>query len=180
MTISQSTIAGNTGGGIFIMNTAFVVVGNAFFQNGTNGSLVGALAVSAPSNAANRLEFNSFSKNASTDGVASAIQCTVTGAFTARNNIMSDNGTLSNMNQVGGTCMHAYSIARPGTVPSGSGNSGADPLFKNTTTGDLHLMPGSPALGAADPMSTLTGVAEFDIDGEKRTSPSDIGADEVP
>lgn len=162
------------------MNAAFAIVGNAFFQNGTQGSLAGALVVSAPSSGTNRLEFNSFSKNASTDGVASAIQCTVAGTFTARNNIMSDNGTLSNMNQVGGTCLHAYSIARPGTVPSGTGNSGSDPMFNNTTTGDLHLQPGSAALGAADPASMLSGLAEFDIDGQKRTSPADIGADEVP
>jgi hypothetical protein len=100
--------------------------------------------------------------------------------FTARNNIMSQNGTLMNMAQVGGSCAHAYSIVRPGPLPSGAGNSSMDPLFVDITTGDLHVRPESPALGAADPASDLTGPAELDIDGQRRASPADIGADEVP
>jgi hypothetical protein len=154
-------------------------VGNVFFANGTSLGNVGGVAVSTSQSSANRLEFNSFNKNQTQNGLGTAIQC-VAGTFTARNNAMSENGTLTNMEQVGGTCVHAYSIARPGTVPPGTGNSGMDPMFENTTTGDLHLKAGSPALGAADPASMLTGPAEFDIDGNKRTSPADIGADEVP
>jgi hypothetical protein len=177
--VSQSTISGN-GGGISVMNGTFVIVGNVFYLNGTGGALLGGVVISAPANAPNRLEFNSFNQNATANGVAPAIQCTVAGMFTARNNIMSDNGTLTNMNQTGGNCVHAYSIARPGTVPPGTGNSNMDPLFVNMTTGDLHLRAGSPALGAADPNTVLTGLAERDIDGDVRTAPADIGADEVP
>jgi Right handed beta helix region len=179
VTVTQSTVSGNTGGGISIMNTTFAVVGNVFFQNGSPSATVGGLSVTTSQNAANRLEFNSFNKNQTQDGLGTAIQCTA-GAFTARNNIMSDNGTLSNMAQVGGTCMHTHSIARPGTLPPGAGNLAADPMFLNTTTGNLHVMPGSPALGAADPASNLTGPAEFDLDNHKRTNPADIGADELP
>jgi hypothetical protein len=65
-------------------------------------------------------------------------------------------------------------------VPPGTGNSAADPGFANTTTGDLHISATSPARGAADPASNLTGPAERDIDGQLRTSPADLGADEVP
>lgn len=93
---------------------------------------------------------------------------------------MSGNATATNMEQVGGTCMHTYSIVRPGMVPPGPGNSSMDPLFVNTTTGDLHLGPGSPALRAADPSSDLGGLAARDIDGDIRTAPAEIGADEVP
>jgi hypothetical protein len=180
LTVSQSTLSGNTGGGISVMNGTFVIVGNVFFQNGALSALVGGLVISAPASSENRLEFNSFNQNATANGVASAIQCTVAGAFTARNNIMSENGTLTNLEQVGGTCSHVYSIAQPGMLPVGPGNSSADPLFVNTTTGDLHLKPGSPALGAADPASNLMGVAERDLDGDPRTAPADLGADEVP
>jgi hypothetical protein len=35
-------------------------------------------------------------------------------------------------------------------------------------------------LGAADPSSNLTGLAERDIDGDARAAPADIGADEAP
>jgi hypothetical protein len=163
-----------------VMNGTFVIVGNVFYLNGTGASLVGGLVISAAADVPNRLEFNSFNQNKTTDGIASAIQCTVAGAFTARNNIMSDNGTLTNLEQVGGTCAYAYSIVRPGTLPAGPGNSSADPLFVNTTAGDLHLNSGSPAIGAADPAASLTGVAERDIDGDLRTAPADLGADEIP
>jgi hypothetical protein len=84
------------------------------------------------------------------------------------------------MEQIGGACTHEYSIVRPGTMPPGAGNSSADPMFVNTTTGDLHLNPGSRALSAADPNSNLTGPAARDVDGDIRISPADIGADEAP
>ena len=179
LTIVQSTLSGNQGGGISVMNGTFVIVGNVFFNNGNDASLIGGVAIGTPQDAANRLELNSFNTNQAVAGKGAAIDC-IAGTFTARNNIMSGNGTLTNMEQVSGTCAHAYSIARPGTLPPGPGNSSADPLFVNTVMGDLHLRAGSPALGAADPNSNLTGPAELDIDGEKRTLPADLGADEVP
>jgi hypothetical protein len=179
LTVAQSTISSNAGGGISVSNANFVIVGNVFFNNGTQLGSVGGVDISTSQNAANRLEFNSFNKNQAQDTLGCAVQC-VAGTFTARNNIMSGNATATNMLQVSGSCAHAFSIARPGPLPPGTGNSASDPLFVNTTTGDLHVMAGSPALGAADPASDLTGAAEFDIDEQKRASPSDIGADEVP
>jgi hypothetical protein len=157
----------------------FVIIGNVFFANGSTASATGGVNISTSQSATNRLEFNSFSKNLVPDGVGSAVQCSA-GAFTARNNIMSGNGTLTNQEQVGGPCVHMYSIVRPGTLPGGTGNKADDPLFKNTTTGDLHILPGSPAAGAAAPGSDLTGIAARDIDGDIRMNPADIGADEIP
>ena len=179
LTVAQSTLSANTGGGLSVMNGTFAIVGNVFFANGTLMSSVGGVAISTVQDVGNRFEFNSFYGNQTQLGVGGAIHC-IAGTFTARNNIMNENVTPTNMAQVGGTCTHAYSIVRPGMVPIGTGNSGMDPLFQNTTTGDLHLKPGSPALRAADPNSNLTGVAERDIDGDVRSSPADIGADEVP
>lgn len=178
VTISRSMFAGNTGGGLSVSGGTFAVVGNAFFNNGTQTGTVGGVSISTSQSAANRLEFNSFNKNQTQNGLGSAIQC-VAGTFSARNNIMSENGTLSNMEQVGGTCTHAYSIVRPGTLPPGTGNAAGDPLFVNTTTGDLHIMTGSPARHAADPNADLSGIASTDIDGDARMSPADIGADQV-
>jgi hypothetical protein len=177
--VSQSTISGNAGGGVSITNGTFVIVGNVFFKNGSDTASVGGIAIGFPQSGGNRLEFNSFNSNKAQNGAGAAVQC-LAGAFTARNNIMSDNGTPANPAQVGGTCMHAYSIIRPGTPPSGPGNSALDPLFKNTTMGDLHLKPESPARRAADPSSVLTGIAERDIDGDMRSAPATIGADELP
>ncbi|MGN6111072.1 MAG: right-handed parallel beta-helix repeat-containing protein [Kofleriaceae bacterium] len=179
LTVSQSTISGNAGGGISVMNGTFEIVGNVFFNNGAQTGSVGGVSITTSQNAANRLEFNSFNKNQAQAGIGAAVHC-VAGTFTAKNNILSENGTLTNMNQVGGTCEHTYSIVRPGPLPPGTGNSTDDPMFANTTTGNLHVMPGSPARNAADPASDLTGIAERDLDGDKRTPPADIGADEVP
>jgi hypothetical protein len=179
LSVSQSTISANQGGGISISNAAFEVVNTFFFGNGGLGSTVGGIAITTTQNAANRLEFNSFNKNQTQDGIAPAIQC-IAGVFTARNNIMSGNGTLTQMTQYGGTCQHAYSIATPGPLPAGTGNLASDPMFVNTTTGDLHISGTSPARAAADPTSALTGLSAIDVDGQPRTSPADIGADEVP
>jgi hypothetical protein len=179
LSLVRARVIGNAGGGLSVNGGTFVIVGNVFFNNGSLNSTIGGVAIATAQDPANRLEFNSFSRNQTQNGLGSAVQC-VAGVFSARNNIMSDNGTSTNMEQVGGTCSHAYSIARPGTPPSGMTNTTMDPLFKDTATGDLHLKAGSPALRAADPSSDLAGQAERDIDGDARRGPADIGADEAP
>jgi Right handed beta helix region len=173
ITVSQSTVSGNTGGGIAVSGT-FSIVGNVFFNNGGNTSLIGGISIGTSTNAANRLEFNSFALNTTQDGVGPAVQC-LAGTFTAKNNIMSDNRTpTAQADQFGGTCTHAFSIIRPGALPVG--NSGADPMFVDPSRGNLHLNTTSPARRTADPNSDLTGIAARDIDGTSRTSPADIGA----
>lgn len=179
LAVTRSVIRNNAGGGISASNTPFDISNSFFFANGTQSSFVGALSITAPQRATNRLEFNSFNKNQTADGIGPAIHC-VAGTFTARNNIMSGNGTFTQLTQYGGSCQHAYSVATPGPQPSGPGNSTADPMFLNTTTGDLHLAATSPARNAADPNTNLSGSTGVDFDGQPRTSPADIGADEVP
>jgi len=179
VTVIRSSVAQNTGGGILVNSPGvFAIVGNTFFGNGTSGGTTGGITILTTQSATNKLEFNSFGKNLTQDGIGSAIQCTA-GAFTARNNIMSGNGTQTNQEQVGGSCAHAYSIALPGTLPAGGTNLAQDPLFKNTTTGDLHILVGSPAIRAASPDSELSGFAAADIDGDPRVAPADVGADQL-
>ena len=177
LTIASSTISGNVpGGGVSAMNGTFVIVGNVFFNNGGNASSVGGISISTTPSAMNRLEFNSFAANTAQDGTGSGIHCLAGGAFTAKDNIVSDNRNLTLTTQVDGTCTHAYSIVHPGTPPSGITNFGDDPMFVNEAMGDLHLQTGSPARGRADPSADLTGIASHDIDGNLRVSPADIGA----
>ena len=179
LTLARSTIFDNAGGGIAVADGVFMIVGNVLFRNGSTTSSFGGIAIRTQQNAGNRLEFNSFNSNNAQNNSVAALQCEA-GTFTARNNIISENGTMANQAQVGGTCMHAYSIIRPGTLPSGPGNLAMDPLFQSITTGDLHVKPESPARRAADPSVVLTGIAERDIDGDKRSAPATIGADEIP
>ena len=177
LTITQSIVRDNTRGGITVNNANFTIVGNVFFHNGGTNSAVGGLAISNSSAISSRLEFNSFSQNSAPGGAAPGMQCSAPG-FTARNNILSDNG-ISTSNQVSGTCAHAYSIMRPGMLPSGPGNLAVDPMFVDPSLGNLHLKPGSPAQRAADPSSDLTGLAARDLDGDVRVAPADIGADQL-
>jgi len=179
LTVARCTISSNTGGGVSITNGTFTIVGNVFYDNGSDMMPIGGVEISTAQNAMNRLEFNTFYRNKTQDGQGTAIQCSA-GNFTAKNNIMSDNGTLTNAEQVGGSCKHAYSIARPGTLPAGTNNSAADPLFVDPAHGNVHIQPTSPARHAADPTSDLTGIASHDIDGDLRVSPADLGADQVP
>ena len=60
LTVSQSTISGNTGGGISVSNGSFKIVGNVFFANGSGTGSIGGISITASQNASNRLEFNSF------------------------------------------------------------------------------------------------------------------------
>ena len=177
--LARSVIRGNVGGGVMLANATFDITNNFFFNNGAQDSLVGALSILTTRNDVNRLELNSFNRNQTMDTIGPAIQC-VAGAFTARNNIMSGNGTFTQLTQYGGSCQHAYSIATPGTLPAGTGNFSSDPAFLNTTTGDLHVSPMSPVRGLASPASSLTGLTSVDIDGQLRASPADLGADEIP
>jgi hypothetical protein len=180
LTASQSMISGNGGGGISISGGQFAIVGNVFWNNGSLSSANGGVNISTTQSSMNRLEFNSFNRNLAGDGIGTAIQCSVVGGLIARNNVMGGNGTLTNMEQVSGTCGHTYSIVQPGMLPAGPGNMAVDPRFAQPAMGNLHILPGSPAIGAADPTSDLTGIAAHDIDGDIRTRPADIGADEIP
>jgi hypothetical protein len=175
LAVAQSTISGNQGGGISSSNGTFIIVGNVFFSNGGPTSSVGGVSITTATSSMNRLEFNSFNQNQTGAPIGQAIQCFVT-SFTAKNNIMSDNGTLTQMDQVGGSCSHVYSIGRPGTLLTGTGNSSSNPLFVDPTKGNLHLQSTSPARRAADPGSDLTGIASHDIDENVRVTPADIGA----
>ena len=154
------------------------MVTNFFTYNGSTLSSAGGINYLVNASVMNRLSFNSFYRNEAQDGTGQAIECS--GQFVADDNIMYYNGTLTYVNQTGGTCAHKYSIASPGTLPTGTGNSASNPMFVNTTTGDLHIMAGSPARHAADPAADLSGVAAKDLDGDSRVAPADIGADEVP
>lgn len=175
LSVVQSRISGNQGGGILISGGTFVIVGNVFSGNGGPGSSVGGVSITAAGSPTNRLEFNSFNQNQTGAPIGQAVQCSVA-SFTAKNNIMSDNGTITQTDQFTGSCNHAYSISHPGPLPPGLGNGISDPLFVDPTKGDLHLQANSPARRAADPASDLTGIAAHDIDGNARVAPADIGA----
>ncbi|HEX8108700.1 MAG TPA: right-handed parallel beta-helix repeat-containing protein [Kofleriaceae bacterium] len=180
LSLAQSLVSANHGGGVDVTGTTakFAIVSNKFVGNGAGdpmGSLIGAVNIRANFAITNLLEFNTFYKNLSTDGIGAAIQCDPA-TFTARANIMFGNGTATNLDPTSGTCMHMYSLAKPGTVPTGTGNLGSDPLFVDAPGGNFHLQAGSPAIGAANALAPLTGLSARDFDDHPRTSPVNLGA----
>jgi hypothetical protein len=68
-----------------------------------------------------------------------------------------------------------FNVSGPGAMPA-TGYTITDPLLAKDITGTYHLQAGSPAINAIT--DTFSAVAA-DMDGQLRTSPLDIGADEV-
>ena len=68
-----------------------------------------------------------------------------------------------------------YNTNGAGAMPS-SGYRNVNPLLARDATGTFHLQSGSPAIGTAT--GTYSAVTT-DMDGQSRTSPLDVGADEV-
>lgn len=180
LSLAQSLVSGNHAGGVQVGDPTakFAIVSNKFVGNGAGdpmGSLTGAVNIEANFDSANLLEFNTFYKNLSTDGIGAAIRCDPA-TFTARANIMFNNGATSSPNQTSGTCAHIYSITNPGTVPTGTSNQGSDPLFVNAAGDNFHLQAGSPAIGAANALAPFTGLSARDFDDHPRVTPINLGA----
>jgi hypothetical protein len=191
ITISQSTIENNTGGGIAIgPNTSFQIVGNVLYHNGSPSSLTGGISVGRMiGSPANRLDFNSISRNETIAGVAPGIDCESVGtSLTARYNIIWNNGAppqFTDQDQVnsGGieACAHMSSDIGPLPDPPSAGNVKLEPDFMSENNGDLHLRQSKAPLSVNPSTNELTGLAEFDIDDQPRgTGGTDMGADHVP
>jgi hypothetical protein len=183
ITISQSAIVNNLGGGILIGSDAgFQIVGNVFFNNGTPASTTGAINIpQVMGSSANRLDFNSISRNNATAQVAPGVACvSLVTQLTARYNIIWDNGTppvFQDQINSGG-CEHALSVIGP--VPAAFGtNINTDPGFTDELAGDLHLKQSDVRLHVNVSAGELAGPAARDIDDEPRGMPADMGADQV-
>jgi Right handed beta helix region len=175
LVLSRSTIQANADVGVDIRgNARFVVIGNAIIGNGNVTDPTGGIAIEAMFDARNRLEFNTIAANDALISATAGLLC-LSDTFTARNNIIWGNGPGNNL---GGSCQHAYSSIGPGVLVPGMGNLNADPMLTDLSS-DHHLQAANPVKEAADPQADLTGPAARDIDGDPRTAPADIGADQT-
>ena len=176
VTISQSTISGNVGGGISISNAKFEITNNFVVANGSSdmlsGSDFGGLSLSAPAGA-NRLERNTIAYNHAKQGtlLAAGVACSVTNLIAPGNIVTANNEGLSFPAQVKGVCTYGNSFVDMG--------SEANTLkFKSITTNppDFHLTKDSPS-SILDAGGACTGV---DVDGDTRPQGGacDLGADE--
>ena len=178
VTLMQSRLQSNRGGGINVTSGTFVIVGNVLSNNGDVNSPNGGVTINTGPDPMNRMEFNSISGNHVQSGLYPGVGCTAGVGFIARNNIIWNNNDNIG-SQIGGNCKHAYSdIGATGVTAfnDGGNNLSLDPMF----TSEFHVMSSSMVLKKADPNASLNGVAERDIDGDLRVAPADIGADQVP
>ena len=183
--LSRSKIISNRGGGLAVKSGTFNIAGNAFLDNGSDTSTTGGITIATSSNTSNRANFNTISHNNIQDGVQSGgIDCNAGTGLAGYYNIVWNNKSNTTgmlFSQISGGCKHTYSDVGPTSILSlndGMHNFNSDPLLQNEQS-DFHLKPSSPAHQYADPAADLSGLAEKDIDGDKRISPADIGADQT-
>jgi hypothetical protein len=186
ITLARSSLVSNRGGGIAVNSGTFVIIGNVFLNNGTfntadgSGSTTGGIAISTTVNSSNRLAFNTVVRNLIQAGIKSGgIDCNAGINIVGYYNIMWDNNPMPTMDQVSGSCKHTYSDVGPTGLASSldAGHTlNLNPQLVNEQ-GDPHLKAGSPVRGYASG-ADLTGFAAKDIDGDPRTTPADLGADQ--
>ncbi len=188
--LRRSTLDRNFSGALDLQNAAgFQVENNVFFKNGHGNSggissqqfgaiNIDTLSLSGPANLVNNTFFDNHAEPSGGGSTWSAsITCAFVGtrAVTIANSIFWHNAPVrigaSNTVQ----CAARASLTDDPMATAASNKTG-DPLFKSELTPvDLHLMPLSPAKDGADP----TVAPADDLDGKKRDTLPDMGADEV-
>jgi hypothetical protein len=175
ITLAQSHIDSNNGGGLSITNAVIQIVGNVFSNNGPPGtpdppSTIGGIFIMTTGNPANRLDFNTITGNHAQIGNGPGLQCTA-GNLAVRNNIIYGNNDNAVV-QFLGNCQPMYSDLGFTTIDNNN-NTHADPMFGTA----FQLTASSPLLGKADPNADLGGIASKDINGDPRVKRSGMGAD---
>jgi hypothetical protein len=176
LTVTQSTVSGNTGGGVAVSGgTTFTITNNFVFRNGNNTSAAfGGIDVGVTSATGSHLEFNTIVDNQATSGPLNAggVRCSPT-SFAAPNNIVARNlvgaSTTDTNAQTLGACTYPTSTVAS-TV---TGLAFAQP---DATPFDYRLTSASSAI---DQAATPSDVA-IDVDGDVRPqgAQKDQGADE--
>jgi hypothetical protein len=183
--ITQSTIAENTSGGIQVRGPgAFHIVNNFVFHNGQSAGKAAASGISIQVDAqqagaaANELDFNSISHNTAQE-VEQGVQCNSGTPLIASNNIIWGNGSTTKLVQVNNGSGCNYRFSDIGQIPVVDvSDINVNPAFQDEGAGNLHLTKDSMVRGKADPGLVPSGMAAQDIDGEARSAPADMGADQ--
>lgn len=171
VTVQQSIIKENKGGGLSLSNGAFIVqnclvVGNG--KSGGAGTTFGGVYVINPGSPADLIN-NTVVANLAKGGATGGVLCS--GGGKVVNSIIYDNEVAQQKD-----CTVEYSDVE-GWTGGGPGNISDDPLFVDVATDNYHLKtsPTSPAINAG----TSAGAPNVDLEGNARTNTPDMGCYEA-
>lgn len=183
VTLRNSVVPRNAGGGVSVEGDRVVIVNNVFVENGAILSAFGALRVSGvPS--ASVIQSNTIVANRAATGQSDGIDCSAV-ALRLRNHIILGEAGRA---RVSGNCTYDHALYGPddpgGQLAAVNGNMlvADDALlqFVDTAHHDYQIKSSSIAKGKG----TSTGLAPesaTDIDGQPRPQGApDVGADEIP
>jgi hypothetical protein len=175
LTVSQSTVSGNAGGGISMAASGFVSVTNNFIYRNGNTLTAVAGGLTLKPMGASKVEFNTIVDNQANASSTSTggVFCDQTGFVAANNIIFRILGGTTGTVQTIGNCTYGSSINMPGATPIDNPLHFVNP---NTPPFDYHLSATSPP-GVVQAAGACTGI---DLDGDPRPfgSACDLGADE--
>lgn len=175
VTISQSTISANPGGGISISNAAFDITNNFIYRNGNSTTAtVGGASIAPMASSASVFAFNTVVDNQiqNSGALAGGVFCDTSG-FAAANNIVARNYVSNDPNRANANTSGICTFPTSTLSVSLAGIAFVRP---DDNPYDYHLLAGSSAIDQATTQSTV-GV---DVDGDVRPqgAQKDIGADE--
>jgi hypothetical protein len=182
VTVEQTTVSNNGGGGVYLTESDFVienclVVGNGSIGTTCNiGNKVGGVRVNGNGTAAaDRLVNNTIAENAACNTIAPGVQCDPGTTLDVRNTIAWGNVTGAGDPQIGGAgCTTTTSWVQ--------GVGGAtDPYFKGGSPFDYHLQTSPPDANTSPCINagTAAGAPAVDLEGKARTNTPDIGCYEA-
>jgi Right handed beta helix region len=183
LTVEQSTISDNKGGGIKLDSTRFTLTNNVIVRNGDIASSnYGGVQLDNLIAGMSRLEYNTVTLNTGKVNTTTGVDCRSSDIVTFSNNILYGNVVSGTGTQISidPQCTWTYSDIGPtvGTVPGpGTGNLNVIPAFVDAAANNFRPALTSPVIDKADPASVL----RFDFSGNLRPlGPGrDLGAYEV-
>jgi hypothetical protein len=177
ITLTQSTILGNTGGGISISGAEFDITNSIIAKNGSATSIFGGVKIDSIGGIGiRRFDFNTVAENQATGLNTPGVLCSaIATELPFTNSIVYGTGTVIQVE--GPNCSWSYSDIGP-TGATGTGNINALPMFISPSLDNFHLQSGSPAKDMANPVESMV---TSDIDGDERPQGAarDMGADEI-
>jgi predicted outer membrane repeat protein len=200
--VFRSNSCGGDGGAVGVQTSGSIVIANcAFFDNTATGGVTPEGGAARLSSIAGTLLVNcAFAGNSSDSGgaVQSGSLLDIVNCSFANNSspdgaglqVAGDNDPIiTNAIFWGNTGSDAivtifadptlnYCIYEGGWAGPGGNNLDADPLFVEVTSGDLRLMPGSPAIDSGDSLSAAALLLDAtDLDGYERLADDPATAD---